>query len=512
MPGKNLRLVGGEPLVARTIRLAVDACNLVGVEPAVVVSTDSPRIAAAARAVGAGVVDRPAHLADGDTPVHVAVTHTVETLGWDGAVLVLQPTCATLTPTTLADGLNTWLDSVRRGDPLASVVGCTDDRHLRWDENGVPPRRVNRQQQRPTWRETGWFLCSEWPAPHAPDPVDAPMYGFPCRLHEVDAHEAVDVDTPADLAAASMLARRRRVLVVAQAGGPYGTGHLRRQLVLAEALGYHDVAFASDLLDERCQKIAADAGVAAVPLFLALDAWDTPPDLVVVDVADEDAVPTRVDELGPLVVFENVGRLSHAATLVINDLYGGDVRAQTLAGPRWAVLDPLLRLHAHRPAAGARRVVVTFGGTDPAGMTQWVCQALAREAVDVRVVAPPAGCMPPVAGPRVDVVRDPVMPVELAEADLVVTSAGRTRLECACVGVPCVSIPVNLREAGHTPVPGVVQLPPRWEVTPEQLRHTVAAVMKDVDLRRELSAAGRQAVDGRGVERVGHAIEGLLLA
>ena len=62
VPRKNLREVGGVPLVVRAIRSAQAAASV----DRVVVSTDDAEIAAVAFAAGADVVDRPADLA-GDT-------------------------------------------------------------------------------------------------------------------------------------------------------------------------------------------------------------------------------------------------------------------------------------------------------------------------------------------------------------------------------------------------------------------------------------------------------------
>ena len=55
VPGKNVALVGGVPLVVRAVRAAQAAERI----DRVVVSTDDDAIAAAARAAGAEIIDRP---------------------------------------------------------------------------------------------------------------------------------------------------------------------------------------------------------------------------------------------------------------------------------------------------------------------------------------------------------------------------------------------------------------------------------------------------------------------
>ena len=71
---KNLRLLGGEPLVARPVRHAWES----GAVDNVIISTDSERIADAARAAGAEVPFlRPAELADDLSTTESALQHAI---------------------------------------------------------------------------------------------------------------------------------------------------------------------------------------------------------------------------------------------------------------------------------------------------------------------------------------------------------------------------------------------------------------------------------------------------
>jgi CMP-N-acetylneuraminic acid synthetase/spore coat polysaccharide biosynthesis predicted glycosyltransferase SpsG len=507
VPRKNLRLVDGLPLVARAVRLARSAANHAGVDARVVVTTDDAAAAAAATAAGAETVTRPAALAADDTPVHAAVSHAVGELGWDGPVLVLQPTCATLTHATLAEALEDWQDNQQGdlADRWATMLGAVDDRHVRWTDRGQDGPRVNRQQLPEAWREAGWFLCAAWPAPGA-DPA-APQIGFPCHLHELPAWEALDVDTPADLAAARAVTGGCDIAVRTVSGERIGTGHLRRQLALADLLApRHRVVFDPAELDDWGRDLVESHGHVV---------GEGRADLFIVDMPNPG--PTR--RLAPSVVFEHTGPASDPAALVVNDLLP-DGRPHALWGWRYSVLDPLFALHRRdrTPPTGRPRVLVTFGGTDPANMTCRAVEALAGLEADVAVVPPPAcpGKADRLPG-WVTVAHDPVMAAALAHADVVVTSCGRTQIEAACVGTPAVAVPVNPREATHASPPGVLRLPPVWELSGTlnlaggQLAGAVAHVLGDPALWAELSAAGMAAVDGRGVERVAHAVEGVLL-
>lgn len=94
LPGKNIRPLAGVPLIGWTLRAAGQS----GVLERVLVSTDSPEIAAVAGSLGAAVPWlRPAELAEDLSPSIDFVLHALDRLkadeGWEpDAVMLLQPT------------------------------------------------------------------------------------------------------------------------------------------------------------------------------------------------------------------------------------------------------------------------------------------------------------------------------------------------------------------------------------------------------------------------------------
>lgn len=93
VPGKNLRTVGGKPLLVWTIEAALES----GVFDVVCVSTDGEDIASVARAAGADVPFlRPPHLATDSATTLDTVLHALEAYAEKGRrfddVMVLQPT------------------------------------------------------------------------------------------------------------------------------------------------------------------------------------------------------------------------------------------------------------------------------------------------------------------------------------------------------------------------------------------------------------------------------------
>lgn len=74
VPHKNIRLIAGKPLIAYTVEEALK-CTLI---TEYVVSSDDPEILAVAFEYGAQVIERPAELAQDDTPHLPALVHALD--------------------------------------------------------------------------------------------------------------------------------------------------------------------------------------------------------------------------------------------------------------------------------------------------------------------------------------------------------------------------------------------------------------------------------------------------
>ncbi len=130
IPGKNLALAGGKPLIAHTIEVALAARCI----SRVIVSTDSSAIADVARQYGAEVpFIRPAELAQDDTPGIMPVLHAVRWLEereqWKADyVLLLQPTSPLRSVSDIEASVQLAVD--RHADAVVSV--CLTERHPYW--------------------------------------------------------------------------------------------------------------------------------------------------------------------------------------------------------------------------------------------------------------------------------------------------------------------------------------------------------------------------------------------
>ena len=126
VPGKNLRLLGGSPLISYTIQAAKDSQLL----DTFVVSTEDSKIREVALSYGAPVLHRPKELAEDDATSGAVACHALSEMEADGqefeAVVILHPT----SPFRTAKHIDEAIGQFEVGDTsLASVVELPKKAH-----------------------------------------------------------------------------------------------------------------------------------------------------------------------------------------------------------------------------------------------------------------------------------------------------------------------------------------------------------------------------------------------
>jgi len=197
VPGKNLRRVGGLPLVTRAVRTALATASV----DRVVVSTDGLEIASVAAEAGADVVMRPAALSTGSASSESAVVHALDVLRERGVrpsvVVLMQATSPFTTPAELDAAVR----RVRSGES-DSVFAAVPSHGFLWrldaagGASGVnhdASIRPMRQDLPPQFRETGAFYV-----------LDAAGFArsghrFFGRVGVAIVHDEIDIDTERDL-------------------------------------------------------------------------------------------------------------------------------------------------------------------------------------------------------------------------------------------------------------------------------------------------------------------------
>lgn len=215
LPGKNLRKIGDESLVAHAVRAGL-VCPRID---RVIVSTDDDEIAEAARQAGAEVpFRRPHRLARDDSPEWLAWRHALEFLDQEEGVqpelmVSLPPTA----PLRSVEDVGRCVDQALNARPDAVITVTPAHRHPAFnmvhvdDERRAtlvsPPEEplYNRQEASPVYDITTVAYAVR------PSFVFAADHLFAGVVHavEVPRERAVDIDDELDLEFARFLWRRR---------------------------------------------------------------------------------------------------------------------------------------------------------------------------------------------------------------------------------------------------------------------------------------------------------------
>jgi spore coat polysaccharide biosynthesis predicted glycosyltransferase SpsG len=242
-------------------------------------------------------------------------------------------------------------------------------------------------------------------------------------------------------------------------------------------------------------------------------------DLVVLDVLDTER--NLVEQLrtatgfGPkIVTFEDLGSGAEAADLLVSDLYTNP-RVPTerqLSGVRHAILAPSFETLPRRAPLreSVENVLVLFGGTDPANLAKKALDAL--QAVDYSgkvTLVRGLGAQPlELETWRLNIeLKHNVKNIAelMAQADLALSSAGRTLTELASIGVPTICMAQNQKEMGHshaTEANGVVMLGLGADVTDQTLQLEIAELISDLPRRTKLQQQALESLAGRSNDAV----------
>jgi spore coat polysaccharide biosynthesis protein SpsF len=166
-------------------------------------------------------------------------------------------------------------------------------------------------------------------------------------------------------------------------------------------------------------------------------------------------------------------------------------------------------------------VLLSFGGSDPQGLTLKAARALEGLPAEVKLlaVAGPAfsyrrefEALERTLGRRIPLINEAAGHIAdlMLEADVVVGSGGMSVYEIAALGTPGLVLGQNLREDQRmrefARYGTIEYLGLGTEVAEEGITAAVRALLFDAERRREMSRRGRELVDGLGASRAADVI------
>lgn len=202
IPGKNIRMLNGKPLLAYAAQAAQES----GMVDRLVLTTDSEEIATLGKDLGIEVpFIRPADLAQDDTPMLPVIEHAVhfvESAGWQpDVILLLQPTAPLRKAEHIQQAVKKLVDE--KCDSVVSVVEVprhyVPDFVLRLEEGKLKPfldapLATRRQDARPAYSRDGTIYAFRRDVLVHKNTI----YGDDCRPLTIPADQSCNLDTMDD--------------------------------------------------------------------------------------------------------------------------------------------------------------------------------------------------------------------------------------------------------------------------------------------------------------------------
>lgn len=199
IPGKNLKLLAGKPLILYTIKAAQNAKKI----DRIIVSTDDKKIASYSQLLGLKVPFlRPKKYARATSPVLETILYTVEEIERENIkienIVLLQPTSPFRTAGQIDKAIKNFEKS--KSDTLTSVCDCKEHPYyaLKLKNNFLVPLSrkyfaVERNKLPPMLIENGAIIIFKRALLKLPK-----IYGKNIMPYIMDEQSSLDIDTMAD--------------------------------------------------------------------------------------------------------------------------------------------------------------------------------------------------------------------------------------------------------------------------------------------------------------------------
>lgn len=525
LPKKNFKIIGGKPMVVHTIETAL-ACDPID---EVFVSTESSELASIAREYGARTIARPERLTSQIVLLDTVLNHALSELEAGSPdvnitdrspVIMLQPNVPFRREADLRKALGHYDEMSGR-----AVISVTEEKGFFWkrDDGELVQQfeeRAPATELDPYFRETGSIYVTNKELLERGNHVgENPKYLV------TDRFSSFSVNSILDFWMAEKLYQGPNIVFRVDGGGEIGMGHIYRCLTIAKELDNRfDCNITFLTLKEYpagVEKIRSNGFNAdVVEQRNELQSLrNHSPDIIFSDVLNTD--PKYVRQLrqfaAAVINLEDMdGGLEHA-DFVVNALYHEEETANHFYGPDYVVLREEFLDREVRVPERAENVLMTFGGSDPLGLSVKAVKALAKCDIDLS----PVLVLGPDFGHAEDLYRLPDEVLEtveirqnvtdmgelMQEADIAVASGGRTVFELLVTGTPAIVIAQNEREANRlerltSQEPIIDYLGDGKHVTEETILEHVTELSGDRDRRRRMIDRGQRFVDGKGIQRI----------
>ena len=456
IPNKNIRIVGGHPLVYYSIKNALQSKYITDV----IVTTDSPEVRIIAQQVGAQCKWRDENLCGDSVTLDAVVSDAIPSDKEYDYIVTMQPTSPTLQVETLDAAIKYTLDK-----GLDTCISAINSPHLSWGvKNGkkVPnyEKRLNRQYLPPCYLETGAFVISKRSIVTSDSRI-----GGNIDVFEISEKEAIDVDTFEDLKNVASFMETETVAIYVNGNNKRGIGHIYRALEMADEFFvkpdiYYDI-------NQTDVKVFGKTTHNLIPVNGIAELYNICKEKQY-SIFINDILTTTLDYMiglrsvlpnAKIINLEDDGEGVIKADLVFNALYHNEDLPQIKAGEKFYICGKLFTYYKPiKIKEKVERVFIAFGGADPQNYTDRLLNIISKpEYEDYRFIVVLGRAKNNVnllleynKFDNIEVLYDVSnMPELMSSCDIACTSRGRTGYELALLGIPAIAMAQNYREEKH---------------------------------------------------------------
>jgi len=388
IPRKNIRVLGGRPLLAYAVETAMAGAKILsdkmGISVDIVVSSEDDFIEEYITLLYPEIhfIKRSEELARDDITLDPVILHATKVMenkkgiSYD-AIITMLPTMPLLSVDTFISAITKFKEVMENRNSLVLVK---EHRHLFWGYNNnlekytLITERKNRQYLKPLYEETGGIVITsrdylmKTGMRVCEDPY---LFVSPPR-------ESIDINTWEDFILASNLLGRKRIGFVVSGSFSKGMGHVYRSLTIAMHLIEHEIYFFIMESDREAVEIIKSNFFRIITFT---DEWDLIEkvkhnriDAIINDTRGMSInLVEKLRKMGlKLININEINpRVASQCDLVINPEfefhgYADSSRTLYLAGYQYNIIrDDVLMFPVKPMPASINTIVITMGGSDP---------------------------------------------------------------------------------------------------------------------------------------------------
>ncbi|TBN00187.1 acylneuraminate cytidylyltransferase [Hyunsoonleella flava] len=462
IPRKNLRVLGGKPLIYYSIQNALSIKNY---KVDTYVSSDDDEILLMASKFGAKTLLRDNTISEDNTTLDPVIFDAYQRISklenkkYD-LVVTLQATSPLLKSESLEKAIKKMYQN-----SLDTIISGVYDTHLTWKKEGsefLPnyAERLNRQYLPEIYKETGGFVITQSGFVNK-----SSRFGKKVEVYPLSKKEAIDIDDFDDWNLCEYYLNIKVVLFVVTGNPIIGMGHVYNTLSIANEILNHRIIFLVDNTSELAFEKISESNYEVhkqKKTNIIEDIKGFKPDVIINDILDTSA--EYILELKKLdcklINFEDLGEGTKYADVVINAMYPEKkIILNHYYGAKYFILrdEFLYTSEKNNISNKVENVLISFGGVDPNDFTFRVLDIIhnycSNNDIKITVITGlgyknsenlKKSFQNAEIKRNINNISD-----EILNADIVFTSAGRTTFEVAAIGVPAIVLCQNDRETTH---------------------------------------------------------------